>query len=231
MAYFNYQPPLEPYLSIIYRDDDILVVDKPAWILSVRGRGEAHQDSIQKRVNTVFPTAYIVHRLDMATSGLMVLAMHKEASANLGKQFADRQTHKVYYARILGHPKNDEGFCDEPLIVDWPNRPKQKVCYDSGKPSLTHYNVVSRDKKTSLIRLDPETGRSHQLRVHMLSLGHPILGDRLYAPEASRVGIDRLHLHASELGFSHPATNVWLTFTSKHPFAKEAEHVHSLVWE
>ncbi len=230
MTFFNYQPPLEPYLKIIYRDDDILVVDKPAWILSVRGRGKAHQDSIQKRVNTVFPTAYIVHRLDMATSGLMVLAMHKEASANLGKQFADRRTHKIYYARVLGHPRDNEGNCDAPLIVDWPNRPKQKVCYETGKPSLTQFRVISRDNKTSLVKLEPKTGRSHQLRVHMLSLGHPILGDRLYSTEASRVGIERLHLHASELGLFHPTTNKWIEFTSEHPFANETEQVNSLIW-
>jgi tRNA pseudouridine32 synthase/23S rRNA pseudouridine746 synthase len=230
MAFFNYQPPMVPYLKIIYQDDDILVVDKPAWILSVRGRGDAHQDSIQKRVNTVFPQAYIVHRLDMATSGLMVLAMHKTASTNLGKQFAERNTHKIYYARVLGHPIEDEGVCDAPLIVDWPNRPKQKICYQTGKASLTHYRVISRDDKTSLVRLEPKTGRSHQLRVHMLSLGHPILGDRLYSSEASRIGIERMHLHAGELGLTHPATNDWLEFTSEHCFADEPASIQSIVF-
>ena len=229
MAFFNYQPPMVPYLKIIYQDDDILVVDKPAWILSVRGRGDTHQDSIQKRVNTVFPQAYIVHRLDMATSGLMVLAMHKTASTNLGKQFAERKTHKIYYARVLGHPIKDEGVCDAPLIVDWPNRPKQKICYQTGKASLTHYRVISRDDKTSLVRLEPKTGRSHQLRVHMLSLGHPILGDRLYSSEASRIGIKTMHLHAGELGLTHPKTHQWIEFTSEHCFSDEPANVQSIV--
>lgn len=221
MAFINYNPPQSPYLDIVYYDDTVLVVDKPAWILSVRGRGEAHQDSIQKRVNTVFPNAYVVHRLDMATSGLLVLAMHKAASADLGQQFANRQTHKIYYARILGQPAQQKGECTQPLIVDWPNRPKQKVCYEQGKPSLTEFEVIQQDTQTSLVKLVPKTGRSHQLRVHMQAFGHPILGDRLYSDANTREGIDRLHLHASELGFTHPETKKWMQFESKHPFSKE----------
>jgi tRNA pseudouridine32 synthase/23S rRNA pseudouridine746 synthase len=221
MAFIDYQPPMTPYLEIVYRDDDVLVINKQPWILSVRGRGEAHQDSIQKRVNTVFPTAYIVHRLDMATSGLLVLALHKEASAQLGDQFAQRRTHKTYYARVLGQVKKDEGECREPLIVDWPMRPKQKVCYEQGKQALTHYEVVQRDADSTLLKLVPHTGRSHQLRVHMQALGHPIVGDRLYAPDASRSGIERMHLHATELGFYHPRSNEWMQFKAPHPFADE----------
>ena len=221
MAFLNYHPPTDPYLAIRYYDDAIIVVDKPAWILSVRGRAPEHQDSIQARITSVFPTAHIVHRLDMATSGLLVIAMNKAASAHLGNQFAARETHKLYYARVIGHPAHSQGQCEAPLIVDWPNRPKQKVCHTQGKPALTDYVCERQDTHTSLMRLTPQTGRSHQLRVHMQHIGHPILGDRLYSAPETYAGIERMHLHATELGFAHPTTGEWMQFTSAHPFAQE----------
>ncbi|MCP3428347.1 RluA family pseudouridine synthase [Opacimonas viscosa] len=221
MAILNYQPPMTPYLDFLYQDEHVIVVNKPAGILSVRGRAANHQDSIQKRINDVFPEARIVHRLDMATSGILVLAMHKSANQHLSNQFAERKTQKRYFARVLGLVKDDEGECNEPLIVDWPNRPKQKVCYETGKRALTRYTVLQRDDYSTLVELKPVTGRSHQLRVHMLSLGHPILGDRLYSEEHTRQHVNRLHLHAAELGFYHPATEQWMSFTQAHPFSSE----------
>jgi tRNA pseudouridine32 synthase/23S rRNA pseudouridine746 synthase len=212
---------MTPYLDILYQDEDVLVVNKPAGILSVRGKAPEHQDSIQMRVNTVFPEARIVHRLDMATSGILVLAMHKAANQHLSAQFAARKTQKRYFARVLGHITQDHGECDQPLIVDWPNRPKQKVCYETGKPALTRYEVLQRDTYSSLVELNPVTGRSHQLRVHMLSLGHPILGDRLYSEPETRTHVTRLYLHAAELGFYHPSSERWMAFAQPHPFAEE----------
>jgi tRNA pseudouridine32 synthase/23S rRNA pseudouridine746 synthase len=142
----------------------------------------------------------------MATSGLIVLAINKDAERHLQKQFRERMTEKVYYARVWGHVEQDSGTVDLPLICDWPNRPKQKVCFDDGKPSVTHYQVIAREDNATLVRMRPVTGRSHQLRVHMLALGHPILGDRFYAHEEARQAAPRLQLHAAELTFVQPTT-------------------------
>ncbi len=221
MAILNYQPPMVPFLDILYQDEDVIVLAKPPGLLSVRGRADNHQDSLQKRVCDVYPLARIVHRLDMATSGIIVMAMHKSANQHLSAQFAARKTQKRYFARVIGKMREMEGEITAPLIVDWPNRPKQKVCYESGKASLTRYNVISIGEKTSLVELHPITGRSHQLRVHLLSIGHPILGDRLYTSQASREGVERLWLHAAELGFYHPVTEKWMQFKIPHPFIDE----------
>lgn len=212
MAMLAYDPPVSPWLDIHYQDDDILIANKPAGLLSVPGRLPEHQDSLWRRLREEYPEIEVVHRLDMATSGLMLLAKHKDAERHLKKQFQYRLTHKTYYARVLGHIFDDEGEVDLPLICDWPNRPRQKVCFDDGKPSQTRYQVVSRDEDengvpTSLVRLLPITGRSHQLRVHMMALGHPILGDEFYADTQGRELSERLLLHSAELSFYHPATD------------------------
>lgn len=220
---FVYDPPQEPYLSIIYHDDAIVVVAKPAGLLSVRGRKAAHQDSVQQRLEWIYPEIRANHRLDMATSGILLFS-HGQYFCNLvNRQFADKRTAKTYIARVIGHLEADHGLIDQPLIVDWPNRPMQKICQSTGKPSQTKYRVLARDKHSTLVELTPITGRSHQLRVHMQFLGHPILGDRLYSERESWQGVSRLHLHAQDLGFYHPQNEQWVTYHLPHPFAHEDE--------
>ncbi|HIF9255569.1 TPA: bifunctional tRNA pseudouridine(32) synthase/23S rRNA pseudouridine(746) synthase RluA [Photobacterium damselae] len=202
----DYNPPQDPWLDVLHLDRDIIAVNKPSGLLSVPGRDPAHYDSIYSRVLRDHPKSQIVHRLDMTTSGLIVLAINKNAERHLKAQFRERQTHKVYYARVWGHLEQQQGSVDLPLICDWPNRPKQKVCYEEGKPSLTNYEVVRYEENATLVRLLPVTGRSHQLRVHMMAIGHPILGDRFYAHDEAREMAPRLQLHAAELTFAHPYT-------------------------
>lgn len=215
----NYNPPIEPWLYILYQDQHIMVVNKPSGLLSVPGRLPEHNDSIMSRIQHQYPQAESVHRLDMATSGVMVIALNKIAERELKRQFRERLTEKVYIARIWGHPNVDEGLIDLPLICDWPNRPKQKVCFTSGKSAQTNYQVLSREtNNTSRIKLMPITGRSHQLRVHMQALGHPILGDRFYAPEQARIMADRLQLHAQKLTLFHPVFGNSITFRCKEDF-------------
>ncbi|KTG18188.1 RNA pseudouridine synthase [Pseudoalteromonas sp. XI10] len=209
---------MTPYLSIVYQDDDLLIVNKPSGLLTVPGKDPKHADCLIARINRVFPTAKIVHRLDMATSGIICLAMHKEAHRNLSIQFQDRKTAKRYIARIFGKLEQETGSVDLPLICDWPNRPKQMVDHDNGKPSLTHFKVLEYEQNATRVELTPITGRSHQLRVHMLSLGHPILGDKLYAhPEAFAMA-PRLQLHAEMLTLAHPASGETLIFEAAPEF-------------
>jgi tRNA pseudouridine32 synthase/23S rRNA pseudouridine746 synthase len=214
----NYAPPRDPYLEILFQDDHMLVINKPSGLLTVPGKDPKHADSVISRVNTVFPTARIVHRLDMATSGVLCLAMHKEAHRFLSIQFQDRLTHKHYIARVFGKLEQQTGSVDLPLICDWPNRPKQMVCHDTGKPSLTHFEVLNYEDKATRVKLTPITGRSHQLRVHMLSLGHVILGDRLYAKDEALAAAPRLQLHAEMLQIRHPITEQLMTFEAPVPF-------------
>jgi tRNA pseudouridine32 synthase/23S rRNA pseudouridine746 synthase len=218
MALLHYAPPLEPYLHILYQDDDIIVLDKPSGLLSVPGKAKEHADCLQSRVQRVFPLATVVHRLDMATSGIMVMAMNKAAHRHLSKQFELRQTDKSYQAVIYGQPNSDSGEVDLPLICDWPNRPKQMVDKENGKKALTRWQIVKRDEQCCRVDLFPVTGRSHQLRVHMLSMGHPIIGDRLYAHPAALALGQRLHLHAKALSFSHPVSEKMQHFNSEVPF-------------
>jgi tRNA pseudouridine32 synthase/23S rRNA pseudouridine746 synthase len=224
---FIYLPPMSPYLDIIYQDDDFIVLNKASGILSVPGRLPEHQDCLQNRVQRVLPTATIVHRLDMATSGLMIMALNKPAHVAISRQFEQRKTQKTYLARVFGLIELNEGSVDLPLICDWPNRPKQKVDHENGKQSLTHYQVLSRnynhndsgnEHASTLVELTPVTGRSHQLRVHMLALGHPILGDRLYASKEALVMKNRLQLHALNLSLFHPSTEKAISFNAPCPF-------------
>lgn len=204
---YYYDPAISPWLDILYQDKDIMVVNKPHDLLSVPGKPAELWDSILTRVQWEFPDAETVHRLDLATSGLMVVALHIEAERELKRQFRERETDKKYIAKVFGILDQKEGSIDFPLICDWPNRPKQMVSYEYGKDALTHYKVLSEDNEGStLIELIPVTGRSHQLRVHMMSIGHPILGDRFYAHDEALKGNDRLYLHAAELAFTHPIT-------------------------
>ncbi|WP_440055288.1 bifunctional tRNA pseudouridine(32) synthase/23S rRNA pseudouridine(746) synthase RluA [Pseudoalteromonas sp. T1lg65] len=214
----NYTPPLDPYLDILYQDEDMLVLNKPSGLLTVPGKDPKHWDSAIARVNFVYPNAKIVHRLDMATSGVLCLAMNKTAHRYLSIQFQDRLTSKRYIARVHGHLNDQTGSVDLPLVCDWPNRPKQMVCHETGKPSLTHYEVLAYEEQATRVSLTPITGRSHQLRVHMLSLGHVILGDRLYAQGEALAAASRLQLHAEMLQIRHPTSHELMTFIAPTPF-------------
>jgi tRNA pseudouridine32 synthase/23S rRNA pseudouridine746 synthase len=213
----EYRPPQSPYLDILYQDEALLVLNKPSGLLSVPGKALEHQDSLQLRVQRVFPTARTVHRLDMATSGLLVMALTLDAQRELNWQFERRQTQKHYIARLEGRLQTQAGAIDLPLICDWPNRPKQMVCFSRGKPAQTLFENIGYEENATRVRLTPVTGRSHQLRVHMQWLGHPICGDKFYgsAPDEKT---ERLQLHAAMLGLRHPQTGQWLEFRSPAPF-------------
>ena len=219
---FIYRPPMSPYLDIVYVDNDIVVLNKPSGLLTVPGRLPEHQDCLQHRVQRVLPSATIVHRLDMATSGLLLMALNKSAHVAISRQFEKRQTQKRYVARVYGRLTKTEGEIDLPLICDWPNRPKQKVDLERGKHAKTEYQLLNQSQESALVWLKPVTGRSHQLRVHMLSLGHPILGDRLYAHDKALALAERLQLHAYELTISHPTSQRTISFKALCPFADES---------
>lgn len=215
---FIYQPPMSPYLDIIYQDNDLLVLNKNSGILSVPGRLPEHQDCLQNRVQRVFPTATIVHRLDMATSGLLIMALNKPAHVEISRQFEKREIQKTYIARVYGELADEAGEVNLPLICDWPNRPMQKVDFENGKKALTQYRVLAREAQTTLVELKPVTGRSHQLRVHMLALGHPIIGDRLYAHPDALALSKRLELHAQSITFAQPTSKTTLSFVAECEF-------------
>lgn len=211
-----YNPPTDP-ITVLHEDSDLLVVDKPAGLLSVPGKGEELADCLLARLEAGFPTVRLVHRLDRDTSGVMVFALTAHAQRDLGNQFETRKTKKTYVARVAGRVEPKTGEVDLPLIVDWPNRPRQMVCHETGKPALTGYKVMKASDEESRVRLFPHTGRSHQLRVHMLSLGHPILGDELYAPETADQ-YPRMMLHAEELRVNHPENGRGMSFRAPAPF-------------
>lgn len=213
-----YNPPLDPYLDVVFQDDDVLILNKPSGLLSVPGRQVMHKDSLQSRAQKQFPSATTVHRLDMETSGLIVMALNKASHVHLGRQFENRQISKTYIARVFGHMPTETGSIEAPLICDWPNRPKQKVDFEHGKQALTHWQVLTHEDQTTLIQLQPITGRSHQLRVHLLHLGFPIVGDQLYAQGDALDFADRLQLHSQSIGFIHPKNNCPLSFSTKTPF-------------
>lgn len=213
-----YHPPTSPWLDTLYQDKDLLVINKPSGLLSNPGRDVALRDSVETRAKQVSPYAELVHRLDMDTSGVLLLALRKKIESALKVQFQERKTQKVYLARVWGHPPEAEGEIDLPLICDWPNRPLQKVCHQQGKPSLTRYKLLEKDSQTSLLELYPVTGRSHQLRVHLLTLGCPILGDRFYAQGDALAASDRLLLHAQQLTFTHPESGQPMTMTAPCDF-------------
>jgi len=212
----TYAPPQDP-LVILHDDHEVLLVDKPSGLLSVPGKGEHLADCLIARVQAVFPQALLVHRLDRDTSGVMVFALTPHAQRHLGLQFEKRQTKKTYIARVWGQLAPKTGTVDLPLIVDWPNRPKQKVDHETGKPAVTDWRVVRSFGDETRVRLMPKTGRSHQLRVHMLSVGHPILGDPFYADGPARA-FPRLMLHSETLQIRHPDGGASLRITAKAPF-------------
>ncbi len=216
----HYVAPPDEGLEYLHADAALLVVDKPSGLLSVPGRGPGKDDCLVARVQADYPDALTVHRLDMETSGLMVLARGKEMHRRLSILFQERQVEKRYVAVVDGRLVPERGEIDLPLITDWPNRPLQKVDFAIGKPSLTRYRVLAHDAAddTTRVELTPETGRSHQLRVHLMSLGHAILGDSLYAGPAARAKAARLLLHADALAFAHPESGRPLSFERAAPF-------------
>ncbi|MEQ9673373.1 MAG: RluA family pseudouridine synthase [Roseovarius indicus] len=212
----EYAPPTDP-IKVLHEDHEIVVVDKPSGLLSVPGKGAHLADCLLSRVQEAYPMALLVHRLDRDTSGVMIFALSPHAQRHLGLQFEKRQTKKTYVARVWGRLEPRKGTVDLPLIVDWPNRPKQMVCHESGKPAVTDWRVQRYGDGETRVRLMPKTGRSHQLRVHMLALGHPILGDPFYAEGAARE-YPRLMLHSEELRLRHPDGGAGMTFRAKAPF-------------
>ena len=209
---------MSPYLDILYQDEALVVFNKPSGLLTVPGKAPEHKDSLEYRARLVWPGVRIVHRLDMATSGIVVMALTADSQRELNRQFQQRETEKHYIARVSGRVEADSGSINLPLICDWPNRPKQKVCFEHGKPSLTHYQVLSRSDNASRLKLIPVTGRSHQLRVHLLALGHPILGDAFYAHHEALHAAPRLMLHAASLQVLQPYHGTVLQFSADSDF-------------
>ena len=216
-----YTPPPDLGLEVLHVEPAFVVLAKPPGLLSEPGRGPDKRDSLLIRAQAVYPDARIVHRLDMMTSGVIVLARETLAHASLSEAFREREVDKRYEALVHGRPANEEGKIDLPLVVDWPNRPRQIVCHDTGKPSLTRYRVIGKrhvDDVGTLARiaLAPVTGRTHQLRVHLASLGCPIAGDPFYGIAGDTAS--RMMLHACRLAFAHPLTGEPLVFDSAVPF-------------
>ena len=212
----HYLPPIDP-LDLVHLDHELLIVNKPAGLLSVPGRGPLLADCLITRIQADYPTALLVHRLDRDTSGVMVFALSPYAQRHLGLQFEKRQTKKIYIARVCGQIEANSGTIDLPIIVDWPNRPKQKICYETGRAAITDWQIIKRLETETRVKLTPRTGRSHQLRIHMLALGHPILGDPFYGnPESQKV--ERLMLHSYRLSFRHPDGGETMEFRAKQPF-------------
>ena len=208
----DYHPPRIPWLDIRYVDRDIIVINKPSGILTAPGRGTEKQDSIWTRVLERYPLSQVVHRLDQATSGVLVLALRRKAEKALKKQFMERSVTKRYVARVAGIVETANGLIDLALANDPDRPPRQKVSASDGKPSQTEFKVLSRDEDTTLLELHPITGRSHQLRVHLLAIGHPILGDQFYGSDANRNASMRLLLHAESISFLHPYSGEPVTF-------------------
>lgn len=208
--------PADSALRLLYHDDALLVVNKPAGLLAVPGRGKDKQDCASARLQQQFPDALIVHRLDMATSGLLVFAQGAAMQSRLSQMFREREVQKRYVAVVAGRVIPETGEIDLPLNSDWPNRPKQKVDHDIGKHSLTRYRMLCHDIDTDTARLElePVTGRTHQLRVHLAAIGHPIIGDALYDGRPAA----RLMLHAQSLNFVHPLSGELLNLVSESPF-------------
>ncbi len=204
-----YTPPPHNTLEVLFRDKHIIILNKPAGLLSVPGRGDDKQDCMLSRCQLEHPNACIVHRLDMPTSGIIIFALTKEIQRELSILFEKRLIQKHYIAKVHGVLREKKGTVNQPLITNWQQRPKQKIDYKTGKPSTTNYKCLKiiDDNKNSLVKLEPVTGRSHQLRVHMSSLGHPILGDQLYGTPLSRTASHRLLLHAQKISFTHPVTH------------------------
>ncbi len=213
-------PACKDEIEILYEDSFFLIINKPSGLLSVPGRNPANQDSVQTRLAAIYSGSSMVHRLDFDTSGIMVIPLTKLALSHISKQFQSRSIHKTYTAVVSGIVQSDSGEIDLPIAVDAENRPKYKICQLTGKKSLTEFTVLERSvaDNTTRLLLHPVTGRSHQLRLHLQAIGHPILGDVFYAAEEIRVMSSRLLLHATEIEFTHPDLKRSVIFNSPVPF-------------
>lgn len=219
MALIEYHPPVEPWLDIVYHDNHIMVVNKPSGLLSVPGNQPQYYDSAMSRIKDKYGFCEPAHRLDMATSGILLFAMSKKADSELKRQFRERQTQKHYEALVWGHLQQDQGVVNLPMICDWENRPRQRIDFQLGKSAVTKYEVLQRlPNNSTLVKLTPITGRSHQLRLHMLALGHPILGDKFYAHPQAKHMANRLCLHAKSLTITHPISGEIMTFEREAAF-------------
>ena len=216
MSITPYNPPQDD-IEIVHADHEILVVNKPSGLLSVPGKGPELADCLITRLQAIYPEVLLVHRLDRDTSGAMVFGLTPHAQRHLGKQFEKRTTKKTYVARVHGQVEHKTGTVDQPIGVDWPNRPLQMIDYENGRAAQTDWRVMKSNEIESRLRLFPKTGRSHQLRVHTKFIGHPILGDPLYTPDTYQ-DYPRMMLHAEELRISHPDGGKGHTFRVKAPF-------------
>ncbi|MEE4145162.1 MAG: pseudouridine synthase [Halieaceae bacterium] len=203
-------PHSQEEIRILHEDDDLLLVRKPDLLLSIPGRHPLNKDCLVTRLQRTYPSASIVHRLDLDTSGIMVIPLNKPAHAHISRQFQQRQVEKSYHAVVCGLVREDRGEIDLPIACDWDNRPRQMICHERGRPALTRFEVLARDTDRTRVLLQPVTGRSHQLRIHMRELGHPILGCDMYAHPEALAMAPRLMLHATTLAFEHPRTGEWL---------------------
>lgn len=215
---FTYSPPPDKGLNIIHQDDDILVLSKPSNLLTVLGKDIGMEDSLETRAQKQFPTARVVHRLDRGTSGIFIMALNDKSHRHLGLQFEKRQTAKTYIAKVTGLMRPETGRIELPLRTDWYNRPKQMVDTYFGREAITCWKVLNHFEDMSLVELYPETGRSHQLRVHLMELGFPILGDTFYNHEVPNRSQERMLLHAQTLEVFHPANGERVTFTDPCDF-------------
>ncbi|MBE9538794.1 MAG: RNA pseudouridine synthase [Proteobacteria bacterium] len=209
------QPYLVPHsqeeITILYEDENLLLVRKPHLLLTIPGRHPLNKDCLITRLQQNYPSASIVHRLDLDTSGIMVIPLNKATHSHISRQFQERRVEKSYYAIVYGVVEEDQGEIDLPIAPDWSRRPRQKICAQRGKQALTRFEVLQREADRSRLLLKPVTGRSHQLRIHMRELGHPILGCDMYAHDEALKMSPRLLLHATALAFTHPATGDWLS--------------------
>lgn len=205
-------------VRVIYADDDLLLIHKPDLLLSVPGRHPLNHDCMITRLQERYPDALVVHRLDLDTSGIMMVARGKASQAALSRLFQERAVQKHYRAWVSGTVNPQEGKLEFPIARDWENRPLQKICAKTGKKSLTYFKVLSRQRGNSLLELQPATGRTHQLRIHCREMGHPILGCDMYAPPGVLGAAPRLMLHATRIAFAHPSTGQKLVGHSPAPF-------------
>ncbi|MEP1470596.1 MAG: pseudouridine synthase [Halieaceae bacterium] len=216
------QPYLVPHTQeetrILYEDEDLLLVRKPDLLLSIPGRHPLNKDCLITRLQETYPSASIVHRLDLDTSGIMVVPLNKPTHAHISRQFQERKVEKTYTAVVFGQVESDCGEVELPIVCDWENRPRQKICHETGRHALTRFEVLTRDSDRTRMLLKPVTGRSHQLRIHMRELGHPILGCDMYAHDEALAMAPRLMLHATTLGFEHPTSGEWLAGESLPDF-------------
>jgi len=206
------------HFTVIYRDDRLLVLDKPSGLLSVPGRGPDLQDCLASRVQQAFPNALVVHRLDRDTSGLILMALDREAQREISRQFEQRQVHKAYECVVSGRPDQTTGLIDLPIARDYDHPPRYKIDSVHGRASQTRWHLIETTTTGSRLEIRPITGRSHQIRLHLATLGHPILGDPLYANQAAFAAADRLLLHARDLQLAHPDTGQTISWQSACPF-------------